>query len=287
MLPPSGPTCQPVDQSVHPRGARGRVASSRPGPLSKLGAVPAYPDDDPTSLRLELELVPKGTAVGEVVKQLIALLTVGDLVPGSRLPPERQLAEQLGVGRSAVREALAALEILGIVSVRPGSGTYLRDTTSELLPTTLSWGMMLNAARTRELIEVRSGLEIQAATYAAQRVDDEAVEALRGFVDTMRDSLDDLDAFLQADLRFHLQIAVSADNVVLRDLLQSTRSLLRLWVERGLSERSQAEVAYREHLAVFEAISRRDPDAALEAMRAHMATAGERVGHADVEGSQR
>nr|WP_235472331.1 GntR family transcriptional regulator [Frigoribacterium sp. Leaf44] len=64
---------------------------------------------------------------------------VGDPdAPGSRLPPERQLAERLGVGRSAVREALAALEILGIVTVRPGSGTYLRDQTSELLPTTLS-----------------------------------------------------------------------------------------------------------------------------------------------------
>ena len=246
--------------------------------------MPAYPDDDPTSLRLDLELVPKGTAVSEVVKQLIGLLTAGELVPGSRLPPERQLAERIGVGRSAVREALAALEILGIVSVRPGSGTYLRDTTSELLPTTLSWGMMLNATRTRELIEVRSGLEIQAATLAAARIDDADVEKLRGFVDTMREHRDDIDTFLQADIRFHLQIAISADNIVLRDLLQSTRSLLRLWVERGLRDRVQAEAAYREHLDVFEAIAARDPAAAEQAMRRHMSTAGERVGHADVGG---
>lgn len=246
--------------------------------------MPAYPDDDPTSLRLDLELVPKGTAVSEVVKQLIGLLTAGELVPGSRLPPERQLAERIGVGRSAVREALAALEILGIVTVRPGSGTYLRDTTSELLPTTLSWGMMLNATRTRELIEVRSGLEIQAATLAARRASDDDVEKLRGFVETMRETLDDIDTFLQADIRFHLQIALSADNVVLSDLLQSTRSLLRLWVERGLRHRDQADAAYREHLAVYEAIAARDPDAAEDAMRRHMSTAGERVGHADVGG---
>lgn len=248
--------------------------------------MPAYPEDDPTNLRLELELVPKGTAVSEVVKQLIGLLTTGELVPGSRLPPERHLAEKLGVGRSAVREALAALEILGIVSVRPGSGTYLRDNTSELLPTTLSWGLMLNAARTRELIEVRGGLETQAATLAAQRVNDDDVTALREYVDVMRDSFDDLDAFLQADIRFHLRIAMAADNVVLRDLLQSTRSLLRLWVERGLRHRDQAEVAYDEHLRVFEAIAARDPEAAGEAMRAHMSTAGERVGHADIGGPE-
>jgi GntR family transcriptional repressor for pyruvate dehydrogenase complex len=142
---------------------------------------------------------------------------------------------------------------------------------------------MLNAARTRELIEVRGGLETQAATLAAERVTPDDVDALRGYVTTMRDSLDDLDTFLQADIRFHLRIAISAGNDVLRDLLQSTRSLLRLWVERGLRQRDQAEVAYREHLRVFEAIEARDPEAAREAMRSHMTTAGERVGHVDTD----
>lgn len=243
--------------------------------------VPAYADDDPATLRLELEAVPRGTAVAEVVKQLIALLTTGELAPGSRLPPERQLAEELGVGRSAVREALAALEILGIVSVRPGSGTYLRDSTSELLPTTLSWGLMLSASRTRELIEVRGALEIQAATFAATRATDEAIAMLGQHIETMRATLDDLHRFVEADVRFHLQIASSADNVVLHDLLQSVRSLLRLWVERGLRDRDQGEVALREHVAIYDAIAARDPAAAEAAMRVHMATAGDRVASLD------
>jgi GntR family transcriptional repressor for pyruvate dehydrogenase complex len=239
--------------------------------------VPAYPEDDPSTLRLELEAVPRGTAVSEVVKQLISLLTAGDLALGSRLPPERQLAEELGVGRSAVREALAALEILGIVTVRPGSGTYLRDNTSELLPTTLSWGLMLSASRTRELVEVRGGLEIQAATLASSRATDTEIEALAQHIETMKTSLDDLERFVEADVRFHLQIASSADNIVLRDLLQNVRSLLRLWVERGLRDRDQAEVALREHVAIYEAIAARDPSVAEAAMRVHMATAGDRV----------
>ncbi|RPE76361.1 MULTISPECIES: FadR/GntR family transcriptional regulator [unclassified Frondihabitans] len=245
--------------------------------------MPAYPDDDPAALRLELEAVPRGTAVAEVVKQLISLLTSGELAPGSRLPPERQLAEKLGVGRSAVRESLAALEILGIVTVRPGSGTYLRDSTSELLPTTLSWGLMLSASRTRELIEVRSGLEIQAATYAASRITDAEIAALGSHIETMKATLDDLDRFVEADVRFHLQIAASADNVVLRDLLQSVRSLLRLWVERGLRDREQGEVALREHIGIYEAIAARDPAAAEAAMRVHMSTAGDRVASLDLD----
>lgn len=76
----------------------------------------------------------QGSVVSEVAERLLTYFTSGDIAPGTRLPAERQLAAPLGVGRSAVREALAALEILGIVVVRPGSGTYLRDGISELLP---------------------------------------------------------------------------------------------------------------------------------------------------------
>ncbi|KQQ01566.1 MULTISPECIES: FadR/GntR family transcriptional regulator [unclassified Rathayibacter] len=239
--------------------------------------MPAYPEDDPSLVRLELQTLPRGTAVAEVAKQLTSLLTRGDLVPGSRLPPERQLAESLGVGRSAVREALAALEILGIVSVRPGSGTYLRDSTSELLPTTLSWGLMLSAGRTAELIEVRSGLEIQAAMLAAIRIDAEGLEKLRAHLAAMESHLDDMSVFVDADVRFHLQIALSSGNVVLRDLLQTIRSLLRLWVERALSSPEQALDAFTEHRAVLEALEAGDPAAAARAMESHMSTASRRL----------
>jgi GntR family transcriptional repressor for pyruvate dehydrogenase complex len=212
------------------------------------------------------------------VKQLTSLLTRGELAPGSRLPPERQLAEQLGVGRSAVREALAALEILGIVSVRPGSGTYLRDSMSELLPTALSWGLMLSASHTDQLIELRSGLEVQAAVLAASRATPEDIVLLTEHVQKMAESFDDFDRFIAADARFHLQLAGSSGNTVLRDLLQSVRSLLRLWTERGLRDADQAAAAYREHVAILDAIAAHDPIRTEKAMRGHMKTAALRVG---------
>lgn len=242
--------------------------------------MPAYRDDDPTSAHLELELMPQGTAVSEVVKQLTSLLTRGDLAPGSRLPSERLLADQLGVGRSAVREALAALEILGIVTVRPGSGTYVRDSMSELLPTALSWGLMLSASHTDQLIELRGGLEVQAITLAATRIDDASLAVLEKQLAIMAESFSDFEAFIAADARFHSQIATSSGNTILCDLLQSVRSLLRLWVERGLHEAGQAEDAYREHGAVYDALVARDPARAEEAMRAHMTTAAVRVSSA-------
>jgi DNA-binding transcriptional MocR family regulator len=87
------------------------------------------------------------TAVTEVTRRLLDFFTTGTVAPGDRLPPERQLRRSMGVGRSAVREALAALEVLGVVDVRPGSGTYLRGRASELLPQTLSWGILIGEPR--------------------------------------------------------------------------------------------------------------------------------------------
>jgi GntR family transcriptional repressor for pyruvate dehydrogenase complex len=239
--------------------------------------MPAYPNDTSAGIVASIGSLAGGTPVSAVAKRLLEIFTRGDIEPGTRLPPERQLATSLGVGRSAVREALAALELLGIVDVRPGSGTYLRGSASELLPQTLSWGLMLDEPRTTELIEVRGALEIYAARLAASRISDEALGHLSEHLEAMRAHVNDLSAFVDADLRFHSELARSIDNTVLLDLLQSIRSLLRVWVDRAVQQPAEAEVAIREHAAVYAAIATRDPDAAASAMAVHMNTAGARL----------
>lgn len=219
----------------------------------------------------------QGSVVSEVAERLLAYFTSGDIAVGTRLPAERTLAASLGVGRSAVREALAALEILGIVVVRPGSGTYLRDGISELLPRTLSWGLMLGAPKTRELIELRGGLEVQAAQLAAARVTDASLERMRADLTLMEENLHDLKAFVEADASFHREIAVGSGNQVLQELLQSIRSLLRIWVDRALTDEGHAAAALAEHRRIFQALEKRDAAAVAEAMQSHMATAGRRL----------
>jgi GntR family transcriptional regulator, transcriptional repressor for pyruvate dehydrogenase complex len=224
--------------------------------------------------------VPANSAVSEVAKRLLGYFTSGDIQPGTRLPPERQLAASLGVGRSAVREALAALDLLGVVHIRPGSGTYLRGSASELLPQTLSWGLMLGEQRTRELIELRHGLEVEAARLAAGRASDEHIARLGVCLGQMWDNMGDLAAFVEADRHFHLEVGEAAGNLVLRDLLQNVRSLLRVWAERVLRDEVLTRLTYDEHAAVFHAISDHDPARAGEAMAAHMNSAGVRLLHA-------
>ena len=238
--------------------------------------MPAYRDQS-AEISAALGALPTGTAVSAVANRLLELFTGGSIAPGTRLPPERQLATTLGVGRSAVREALAALEILGIVAVRPGSGTYLRGNASELLPQSLRWGMMIGERGTADLIEVRSGLEIFTARLAAERLDDDQLTALGGHLARMRESLDDLSGFIEAGLAFHQLLATSTGNAVLLDLLQLIRSLLRVWVDRAVQDPDQAKIAVDEHAAVYDALREHDPDAAASAMAAHMRTAAARL----------
>jgi GntR family transcriptional regulator, transcriptional repressor for pyruvate dehydrogenase complex len=218
------------------------------------------------------------TAIAEVTRRLLGFFTMGTLQPGDRLPPERQLAASMGVGRSAIREALAALELLGVVDVRPGSGTYLRGRASELLPQTLSWGMLIGAPKTRELIDVRHALEVQAARLAAATSNPDDIAGLEAQLAKMESHVDgDYGAFVAADMHFHQKIAGAADNALLADLLQSVRSLIRVWIERGLNDSDQAHLACAEHRAVLEALRGHDADAAASAMSTHMDTARRRL----------
>ncbi|WP_285597652.1 FadR/GntR family transcriptional regulator [Kineosporia sp. NBRC 101731] len=221
--------------------------------------------------------IKSSTAMAEVTRRLLDYIGSGSLAEGDRLPPERQLAAHMGVGRSAVREALAALEILGIVTVRPGSGTYLSGGTSELLPQTLSWGILLRSDKTKELIEVRQGLETQAALLAATRAPKSSLKALAAHVATMEENLHDYHRFVTADMLFHHELASGADNVLLRDMLHSVRSLIRVWVERALSDDDHARLTLAEHRAILAGLEARDPLAAAEAMRQHMLSATERL----------
>ena len=239
--------------------------------------MPAYPDDRSAEITAALGALPSGTPVSEVARRLMDLFTTGDLEAGTRLPPERQLAATLGVGRSAVREALAALEILGIVDVRPGSGTYLRGTASELLPQTLRWGLLIGSKNTAELLELRSGLEIYVARLAAGRAAASDLRALSVSLDRMRAGVSDLKAFARADLDFHNGLAAAAGNDTLVDLLHVVRSLLQVYADRAVHDDAEARIAIDEHGTVFRAIEAGDEDAAASAMAAHMATASQRL----------
>lgn len=215
--------------------------------------------------------------VSEVAKRLLGYLTSGELEPGQRLPSERDLAARFQVGRSAVREAIAALDLLGIIIVRQGSGTYLNSVSTDLLPQVLDWGLMLGRPQTLDLVEARRHLEVVIGTLAATRISPEGVERLAATLEAMRQSGDDKERFVEADIAFHLEVAKIANNSVLSDILHSIRALLRVWITRAVSVSGQIEQTLAEHTAIYHAISAGDADAAAAAMEKHMESASARL----------
>ena len=213
----------------------------------------------------------------EVTARLLDHLTSDDLAPGSRLPSERQLAEALQVGRSAIRETLAALEVLGIVDSRPGSGTYLRKNSSDLLPTIINWGLAFGQSRTLDLVEARAELEVITARLAAERATAADTVRLKTHIDRMKQANASLDDFIDADVSFHLEIADIAGNTVLGDILHSVRTLLQVWVERAVKAEGNTRSTLLEHQRVFDAIEKKDPAAAEVAMKSHMNSASSRL----------
>jgi GntR family transcriptional regulator, transcriptional repressor for pyruvate dehydrogenase complex len=219
---------------------------------------------------------PREPASNEVAQILLSHLVSGEYAPGQRLPSERTLADSLGVGRSLIREALKALTLLGLVDVRQGDGTYLRQRPSNLLPASFEWGLLLGENQLEDVIEARRELEVVLAGLAARRRSEQDVLELRDLLGRMRDARDTTE-FVAADVAFHLRVAESARNSVLRSMLGGTQSLLHAWISRVITAAEDTNPSYLEHVPVFEAIERGSVTAARKAIRQHLDLAGTRL----------
>jgi GntR family transcriptional repressor for pyruvate dehydrogenase complex len=202
------------------------------------------------------------------VRQLHEQLQAGRWEAGSRLPAEPELAQQLGVGRSTLREAVRALVHAGMLETRQGSGTYVRS----LAPGS-GWEPLLRRAAVLEVYEVREALEVQAARLAADRRTDADVDALRTRLaarDSARGHARD-SHFVEADLAFHRTVIAAAHNRLLMDLFESFASVLREALVAVVSDRDLADVDVAlTHARLVAAIEAGDAGAAEQATREHI-----------------
>ena len=127
----------------------------------------------------------EGTTIS-ISRQLLDYLLSGRVQPGDRLPPERKLAEALGVGRSVVREALKSLTLLGLLEVRLGDGTYVKRVDADILPESIEWGLVLGAGHVPDLLEARRHLDVILAGLAAVRRDERDMADLRALHAAMK-----------------------------------------------------------------------------------------------------
>lgn len=175
----------------------------------------------------------------------------------------------LGIGRAAVREALKSLAFLGLIEVRQGAGSYVKEPDSELLPQIIEWGMLLGERNVMDLIEARSYIEPAVASLAAERRDDNDLRTIEQHLNAMSEATT-TSQFVDSDIAFHLALAEAAGNSVFSDILSSVQSLLRVWITRVIDEAGTTEPTHSEHFAVFGAVSVGDAAAARVAMQRHM-----------------
>jgi GntR family transcriptional repressor for pyruvate dehydrogenase complex len=207
----------------------------------------------------------------QIAEQIKQRILSGDLQDGDQLPTERELAEQFGVSRTAVREAIKALTQSGLVEVRPGRGTFANYDTVRAVKRSLDLMIRIESAgRWADLVEIREILEPEIASLAAMRAKEEHITTMREAVAAMDAALDDAEAFITADDEFHLALARGTQNALIPTLIDSIVDLLheqrkRIFAVRGGPQRGQYH-----HKRILEAISRRDPQAAHQVMCAHL-----------------
>jgi GntR family transcriptional repressor for pyruvate dehydrogenase complex len=207
----------------------------------------------------------------QIVEQIEESINGGDLKVGDQLPAERDLAQRFGVSRTAVREAVKALSEKGLVEALPGRGTFITNGTSNGIRQSLDRLVKNGQAEGfTYLVEVREILEPEIAALAATRATEEDLAAMREVVAVMDTAQRDPDAFIEADLDFHLALAEAAANPLILSLIDSIVGILReqrmgIFRVEGGPERGQYH-----HKRILNAIEHRDSQGAREAMRAHL-----------------
>lgn len=197
----------------------------------------------------------------EAIDKIKDMLIRGELKAGDRLPPEKELSERLGLSRSSMREAVKALELIRVLDVRRGDGTYVTSLDAKLLNEAVGFVVELHQDRSvLELFEVRRILEPASAFLAAGKITPDELTSLRATMDGIDEDTDVEDLVLH-DLEFHGIITRAAGNAYLASLLEALSSrTVRARIWRGLTQEKAVAHTLAEHNAIADALERGDAE---------------------------
>jgi GntR family transcriptional repressor for pyruvate dehydrogenase complex len=213
----------------------------------------------------------------EVAEAIFNMIKTGVLKPGDKLDSVQQLAENFQVGRAAIREALTALKAMGLIELKQGEGTYVREFDPVMLSFPISIAALMKKEDIAHLVEVRKLLEVGAAGVAARKWTEKDLEAMQYALQQMKQGIDVGDEELgeKADFLFHMAVATASQNPILVSLMNNVSEMMietmretrRIWL---FSKQTTSEQLLDEHMQIFEAIKDRDADAAQERMLQHL-----------------
>ncbi|WP_279326032.1 FadR/GntR family transcriptional regulator [Bacillus sp. FJAT-47783] len=211
----------------------------------------------------------------EVAEALLDMIKKGEIKPGQKLDSIQQLADSFQVGRSAIREALSALRAMGLVEMKQGEGTYVKEFDPVTLTIPLSTAALMNMEDIRNLVEVRKILEVGAAYTAAMKRNQHDLDAMEFALNQMKSNFNDKELGEKADLLFHMAVSTATHNPILISLMSnvsgmmidSMRETRKIWL---YSKDTTNERLYEEHKNIYEAIKNQDAEEAQRLMLAHI-----------------
>jgi GntR family transcriptional repressor for pyruvate dehydrogenase complex len=222
--------------------------------------------------------VQKTTLVDDVTRKLRDWILAGDVQPGEYLPPRKDLATRFGVGLSTIHEAIQALSAVGLLASHPGKGTWVREDALDTVIHPEALKTRLGELNAEQLYEARAVIEVALTELAAKRAGPDDIARIKDALGAMQESVNDDQAFVEADLAFHLAVARAGRNELLEQFYHLSRKLLSEAIREliKLPNVKQASIPYQR--AILSAIEAHDPQAAREAAMKHMAYAGNLLG---------
>ncbi len=223
------------------------------------------------------------------ISQLVNRLTMyfadeileGRLKRGDQIESDRELAKKLNVGRSAVREALKVLDVLGMIDIRLGQGTYITSRETNFFSVPLSWSLFLDGTQVKSILQVRGALELRAVQLAAQCEDKNKLDKLTDIYYRMQKTFQEskdtdnlqhaLQETLNADIEFHTCIAECSGNPIILSMLTTIRNFLKRVSGTGMVDAEQLQAVVEEHQKLYGAIISGNVDAATQTMMKHLA----------------
>ncbi|MEH6851566.1 MULTISPECIES: FadR/GntR family transcriptional regulator [Bacillus] len=211
----------------------------------------------------------------EVSEAILGMIKNGTLKPGDKLLPVHQLAEQFQVGRSAVREALSALRAMGLIEMKQGEGTYVKNFTASSLTSSLNSTLLMKQEDIVNLFEVRKVLEVGVVGAAALKRTEENIHNMKHWLDEMQKGIGDEQAGEKADFHFHMVIAEASHNNILLELMNHVSEMIAEAIGETrriilYGEQTTAERLLEEHRKIYEAVLENDVEAAQQAMQNHL-----------------
>lgn len=212
----------------------------------------------------------------EVVAQIRRLMAGGALKPGDKLLPERELAEKLQVSRASVREAIRSLEMMGFVEIKPGDGTFVRNTNADDIIQPLAMFLAVEKSSLLEMLELRRIFETASARMAAERATEEELAKLKDSLQKMEEGLNlqDSETGEEFDTAFHYTVAEATHNALLFRLFRTISEDFSRSVSAArrqlYTDAHNPQKIIDQHRRIYEAIKSRNPDKAAQAMFEHL-----------------